>query len=502
MSDETTASSVPTGQGPTLRQDVGTALRNSVQLGVSLLATWGVALLVRFFLPRQLGPERFGLYTFADNLAAAMLGLLSFGVDSYIQKEIPVRPRHASDFFAGIAVSRSVLACVAIAVVSGILHLTGRSTEMLVVVAVFGLGYTLFTINSSLAALLQANMTIGGLAVANPAAKLVWGVAVALCLIVRAPLAILASAFALSELLRALALVGVVRRQLDLKLRIDLRATRAVVLASLPYYLNSLVLALNMRLDVTIMGFVVHDNATIGWYSAAANLAGLSLIMVPLFGSILMPLLSRSFRRSPDEFWLVVRRALEALQAATLPITLFLALGADVWIEIVFGGAFGPSTASLRVLSAQFVFTYVAMLLSLTLIVLGRGWSLARISLFGLVLHPVISVFFITIGRARAGAVGAGIGAALGALGMEIAVTVLLFANLGRATFDGQNLRTLWRSLLTCALVAVIFGLAAPLGHLRLVLCALSYPALALALGALRLPQVLAFARKLRQARG
>src|SRR5262245_44166244 len=80
------------------RSDVGTALRNALKLGSSLFATWTVALLLRFLLPRFLGPEQFGTFNFSDNFSATYFTLLGLGVDTYIQKEMPVRPQHASDF--------------------------------------------------------------------------------------------------------------------------------------------------------------------------------------------------------------------------------------------------------------------------------------------------------------------------------------------------------------------------------------------------------------------
>lgn len=96
--------------GSTLSRDTHTALRNAVKLAMSLVATWGVGLVVRFWLPRQLGPELFGQYSFADGLAATLLGCAGLGIDTYIQKEIPVRPGHASDFYGGTVLLRVLLA--------------------------------------------------------------------------------------------------------------------------------------------------------------------------------------------------------------------------------------------------------------------------------------------------------------------------------------------------------------------------------------------------------
>src|SRR4051794_20126287 len=82
--------------------DAATALRNAIKLGGSLLATWTVALAVRFQLPRHLGPVRFGDFNFCDSFTAAFFIFLSLGIETYIQKEVSVRPKHASEFFGGV----------------------------------------------------------------------------------------------------------------------------------------------------------------------------------------------------------------------------------------------------------------------------------------------------------------------------------------------------------------------------------------------------------------
>src|SRR5438552_12516001 len=88
--------------GAHLWRDAQLALWNALKIGGSLLATWTVALAVRFLLPRLLGPAGYGVYSFSEAFAIAFFVLASLGVETYVQKEIPVHPDHASDFFGGI----------------------------------------------------------------------------------------------------------------------------------------------------------------------------------------------------------------------------------------------------------------------------------------------------------------------------------------------------------------------------------------------------------------
>ena len=146
----------------------------------------------------------------------------------------------------------------------------------------------------------------------------------------------------------------------------------------MPFYLVALSTTFSSRLDVTLIEFLA-DKTEVGWYGAAANVAGLALLLTPLIGWVLLPLSSRSggaWRRS----WCSspgVR--FERILTLAIPVSLTLALGADVIVAILFGEAFAPATPALRVLSGMFVLTYAAMGATTALMRLGRSWYVTRV---------------------------------------------------------------------------------------------------------------------------
>ena len=154
--------------------DIAVAVRNSFKLGSSLLVTWGVAMFVKLRVPVHLGPIRQGHFGFAESFAAMFFTALHLGVDTYVMKEVSIRPKHASDFIGGIFVLRVIMSAVLLGVMAVALWVTGRS-EIQLVVAVFGLCQLAMSINGTLATVLQATTKVGRLAVANVLAKLVWG---------------------------------------------------------------------------------------------------------------------------------------------------------------------------------------------------------------------------------------------------------------------------------------------------------------------------------------
>ena len=276
------------------------AVRNALKLAGSLIFTWGIALVMRFWLPRHLGPSLFGALSFADAFAATFFIALSLGVDPYIRKEISVRPAHASDFFGGTFVLRSamsVLIGVAMTLSMIAMH---RPPEARRVVYVFALAQFFVTMNATLSALLQANGSVGGMSLLAVATKVVWALGVLAAVETGVGLPGVALAYLVSEAVETVVLFLLAHRHLRLVFKVDVGATRAVVLLSLPYYLNLFATTAYGKLDVTLLT-LAGSSREVGWYAAASAIASFSLLVTPLIGWVLMPTLARAAARSRDE---------------------------------------------------------------------------------------------------------------------------------------------------------------------------------------------------------
>ncbi|MCG6928001.1 MAG: oligosaccharide flippase family protein [Acidobacteria bacterium] len=481
--------------GKELSQDARTAFVNGVKLAVSLIATWGVGLVVRFWLPRALGPDRFGLFTFADGLAMTVLGCASLGTNAFVQKEVPVRPKEASDYYGGIVLIRLLLSAL---LVIGLLviPLGQREGEIRLLLLVFGVAYAVFALNATLAFMLQANTTVDELAVANVVTKVVWGLGMAAGLLLHVPLAGLAAVLAFSESLKFGILHVIARKHIPLEIRLDARATLTTVRASLGFYAAALAHTVGARLDIALLGFLAHDS-DVGWYGASASLAGITFLLAPLLGSVLMPLMARAYERSPEEMLRAMRRAVEGLIAVTTPLALFLALGADLCIQVVFGVAYAPAAGSLRTLAPLFVLTYLSIMLGLTLVVHGRGWRLTGIATTGILTSITLALVLVPTFSRWLGPGGAGTGMALAAVAKEIVVLTGMLAALGSDVLDKHRRQVLARTVGAALGTVAAHLVLAPLGHWRLAVDLGIYFALAVWFRAVKPGEVMALVRQL-----
>ncbi len=483
----------PTGAGDSLL-----ALRNAVKLGGSLMLTWGIALAVRLMMPRYLGPDAFGAVNFADAFTSTVFALTALGVDTYIRKEVSVHPEHASAFFPGVTLIRVLLALVLFGGMQAFLVLTHRPRETWLLVHLFGVSAFLFTLNLSFGALLHAKGTVNGLSLLNIASKLVWGVGTLLTVVLHWPLWGIAIAVVASEALKTVVSVVLVNQNLGLRWSVNWSPVKVALVGSAPIFLNVAAHTIYNKLDVSILAVVAGDRE-VAWYGASSLITGLALMVTPMIGWVLMPLLARARARSEAEYDTVMRRSLELVLAIAFPTSLAVCLGAEEWVVLLYGQAYAPAATSLKVLSSIFVLTYVAILSANALILTGRAWAQAFISISGLAVNPFLNWLFIERSMAAFGDGGAGIGAAGAQLGTEIVVTVMMTALVGARAFDRRSMVMIAKTLAVVAAVAALdFGLKGRLpgpGLFRIVVDGVAYVVLILGFRAMHLQETIDFAR-------
>jgi O-antigen/teichoic acid export membrane protein len=481
-------------------REVQLAFWNAVKLCASLLATWAVALAIRFVLPGQLGPERYGTYSFALAFAASALVFTTLGMETYVQKEVALRPAHASEFMGGILAVRAALAAALFGGIAVALHLTGRPADIRWVVYVFAAGQLLLVCNSTFSALLHARGTVDGAAATNVVAKLLWGALTLVALTAHLGLVALAGAFAVAEAVKACALFTLCRKHLCLRLRFDAAVTRRVVTSSLPFFVTTLATTLFTRIADTLLGFLANDRE-VGWFGLASTLAQIAELLAPLMGAVVLPLFSRIAARSYAELREVMRRTLELVLVFAISGTVVLGLGADVWVAIVGGPEYAPSVLPLRLLAPVFLLTYVGMLCADYLYLHGRSWAVTATCLGGLVLNSVVVATLVRPMLAAFGPGSAGIAAALATVATETFTCVTLAIAVGKHLLDRRLLSTAAKLVAACAAAVVVDRFARSVGPSRLLLDAAAYCAVAISTRAVRLEEIQSFATQLRATR-
>jgi O-antigen/teichoic acid export membrane protein len=472
------------------------ALRNMAIVAASLVATWSVALLVRLVLPRRLGPALFGQYAFAEALAINGFAFLGLGIDTYIQKEIPRRPEHASEFFGGTQIVRLLGAVAVFAVVAIVASASGRSREVVGTALAFGVAQLCVLIANTCATLLYAARRVGRLSALNIATKVVWAGGVAFAMATRASLWVYALASVLGEALRLGVLYRLGHTVARVRLRFDVSATRDVLKRSAPFYLVQVAIALYAKIDVAIMGLLVTDRE-LGFYGAATNISSVAMLMSPFMGWVLTPQLSRTVT-DREAFVSMLRRSLEWTLVLAIPIAMMLGLGADVIVYTVFGASFAPAVAAMRTLVPIFVVVYVAILGATGMILLDRSWTVTIVTLLSLVANAGLNLLVIKPAWHLWGDGGAGVGAAAVSVTTEALVAATYLWFLRREILDARNVSATVKSLVACGLVTTAHFFLSGLGAARLLVDFALYVAAIAAMRVIRASDLALLVRSIR----
>ncbi len=431
------------------------AFRNAIKLTFSLIATWSVALVVTFKLPVYLDAHLFGDYQKALALATTAFVFVELGVDTYIQREVPIRPSHASRFFLGLALMRLTVSVPLFVACALIAQRRGWASNVMAATMVFALSQLFTAFNTTFQKTLQAATKVDALAIINVATKLLFGIGTFAVIALKVRFVLLLMPMLFSEIIKALFLFRATRRAIDLQLNLDLKETYAVMKESAPFFVNSVAVTLGSSLDYLVLDWFVGGNPLdkeVGLYGAAKNIAGLSALLSPIMGGVLIPLMRRAHARSEDEFFIILRRVIEGVVVVALPLTLILALSADVALHYALRDKYTEAAGSLQALAPTFVFAYGNVLLWLALMIMGRSWQITIVSIVGLGLLVVLTLIAVPLMRPF-GLGGAGMGAGIALSTREAIIIVTFLFLIGKRALDARNIGAVLKSALICVAV-------------------------------------------------
>lgn len=482
------------------RSDVATTMRNALKLGGSLVVTLGIGFGVRIVLRRFLGPEVIGPVNFADAFTSTAFVFLGLGIDTYVRKVVPVSLEGANSFLGSIFAIRAVMSLAIFLLMGLVLSAMGQPPEVRMLVWAYGAAQVCMSYNQTLAALLQSARTIDGLSAINVVTKLLWAAGFVMTMAFRLPLVGIPLSVFFAEFIKLLISWVLAKKHVNLRLQFDWSQILPALRSSVPFYVNAVALVIVNRFDVNVLK-VRSDDKEIGLYSAAAELAQMTFVLVPMLGGVVMPLFARVQARGAEAFHEIVRRTLELILVLAFPPSLAIAVGSDVWVHLVLGEQYAASSWALTILGPTFILTYASVVISIALNLSGGEWTVTLTSLTSMVVNPLLVIFFVEMAKSW-GTGGAGAACAMAAVGTELLVLAIMFYRIGGMAFDARLGKMLFKTTAICAVVLTLDrSVLQPLGPARLLLDAALYVILVLSTGAVSVRESLALVKTMRAQR-
>ena len=345
--------------------------KNTGILMLSQLVTWGLTLLIVIILPRYLGADLVGKLHIANSLWAIVAILISFGMDTYIVKEVANRPERAAELFAGTIVWRILL--FGLGWIGAILYLKLFNYPSLTIkiANVVAISVLIWQMISSCYAILEGLEEMQYISLGNILGKVVNTVVIILLILLKYDVLAIAAVATLS----ALVTLGLPAYQLYKKGVIrfsrQMPAFPRLLHHSIPYLWLALAIALYLQVDALIISKLVNDTV-VGWYSTADQLFATLLFIPSVFLTALFPALSRNYENASPNSPKLIRKSFDLMLGIGVPIGLgILVISSNLMIWL-YGIAYAPAGAVLAVFGIVLTLTYQNMLVGQFLIATNR----------------------------------------------------------------------------------------------------------------------------------
>lgn len=361
---------------------------NSAWLLLDKVVRLALSLTVGALLARHLGPDQFGLFSYAITWVMFGLGLANLGVDAILVRDLARVPQEAPGLLGSAFVARLAAGGLCWLLAVALLYLLRPDdTRTLQLVAILGAGLVLqsaetvdvwFQSQSQNRRTVRAKLLVyvltNALRVAMIAAD--------------APLWVFAMANVLDALLLAVLLALAYRGfPAQQPWQASLKRARLLVTESWPFMISGLAVLIYMRVD-QIMVRELLDTHALGQYAAVTTLSQVWNVIPVTLCAALAPFLARRREQGEHAYLEALFQVFRVFAALGLLAVLLTVLLADVLVGWLYGAAYLPAVPALRVHVISNLFIFLGVAQGLWLINEGMG----RVTLYRTALGAMVSV--------------------------------------------------------------------------------------------------------------
>ncbi|MGZ4851487.1 MAG: flippase [Candidatus Bathyarchaeia archaeon] len=332
--------------------------KNILVLFVSQIASMGFGFFYLILSARYLGPELFGLLTFALAFTGILGLLLDLGLNNLAVREVSRDKSRANKYISNITFIKLIMGAITFGLAAVAVHSLGYTGETIAVVYLLTLSTVFAAVTASFYVIFQSFERMEYQSVAGILSSLLM-LTGAIILISRGAGVV---AFAATSLITSALVLGYsffvyVRKFQLFKAEADLNFWWPTIRQALPFGLSSVFVTIYFWID-SLMLSLIQGNQAVGFYNAGYRLV-FSLLFIPsVFSTAVFPAMSRFYISSRDALQLMWKEFLRFMLILSIPIAVGTTLLAGRIVALIFGEGYAPSVAVLQLLIWSLVFIF------------------------------------------------------------------------------------------------------------------------------------------------
>jgi len=419
----------------------GGALRVVSFAGGSLFSILGAALLFR-----HLGVVDSGRYTTALSLAAVVTGFTDLGLTAIGMREMATlegerRARMARNLL-GIRLAVTVIGVVLVTAFAFAAYDTALGFGVLIA----GVGVLVANVQSTLSVPLMAQLRLGWVSILDLVRQLAGVLMIVLLVLVGAKLLPFLAMPAIAAAIVLVPTALLVRGDIPLRPSFEFAYWREIAAPVFTYSIAVAAGTLYIRAAIVIVSLMASEQQ-LGYFSISFRVVEVLLLIPALLVGAAFPIFARAARDDPERLGYALGRVFDVALIAGVGLTLALAIGAPLAIEVMGGSDFEPAAPILAIQSVVLTATFVHTVWSYGMLSLHLHRTILALNVTALVVLVAVVSPLVAIDGAR----GAAIGVAVVEVGAAIAGGILLVR--GRRHLR-PRLAVVWKVALAAALAA------------------------------------------------
>jgi O-antigen/teichoic acid export membrane protein len=332
--------------------------KNILVLFVSQIASMGFGFFYLILSARYLGPELFGLLTFALAFTGIFGLLLDLGLNNLAVREVARDKSRANEYLSNITFIKLIMGVITFGLTVVVVHSLGYAEETIAIVYLLTLSTVFSAVTASFYVIFQSFEKMEYQSVAGILTSLLM-LTGAIILIARGAGVV---AFAAVTLISSALVLGYsfficVRKFKLFNAEANLDFWWPTIRQALPFGLSSVFVTIYFWID-SLMLSLIQGNQAVGFYNAGYRLV-FSLLFIPaVFSTAVFPAMSRFYISSRDSLQLMWKEFLRFMLILSIPIAVGTTLLAGRFVALIFGDGYAPSVAVLQVLIWSLVFIF------------------------------------------------------------------------------------------------------------------------------------------------